>query len=89
MHNPCNEGAYGEGKVCYEECDPTALKKPIETQHKVIDFQKKNKQRDDLFSIIIVVDDFADDPKFCNTQTFFMAYSHGAHRMLVHCLYSG
>ena len=49
-------------KVYYEEYDPIALKHIIETQHKVIDFQK-NKQKD-LFSILIVVDDFADDPKF-------------------------
>ena len=55
-------------KVYYEEYDPIALKHIIETQHKVIDFQKKNKQKE-LFSILIVVDDFADDPKFvryCN-----------------------
>ena len=50
-------------KVYYEEYDPIALKHIIETQHKVIDFQKKNKQKE-LFSILIVVDDFADDPKF-------------------------
>ena len=50
-------------KVYYEEYDPIALKHIIETQHKVIDFQKKNKQKE-LFSIFIVVDDFVDDPKF-------------------------
>ena len=36
--------------VYYEEYDPVALKKMIETQHKVIDFQKKNKPRE-IFSI--------------------------------------
>ena len=50
-------------QVYFEDYDPIALKKIIETQHKVIDFQKKNKQKD-LFSILIVVDDHADDPKF-------------------------
>ena len=50
-------------QIYYEEYDPVALKKIIETQHKVIDFQKKNKQKE-LFSVLIVVDDFADDPKF-------------------------
>ena len=50
-------------QLYYEEYDPVALKKIIDTQHKVIDFQKKNKQKD-LFSILIVVDDHADDPKF-------------------------
>ena len=50
-------------QLYYEEYDPVALKKIIDTQHKVIDFQKKNKQKD-LFSILLVVDGFADDPKF-------------------------
>ena len=50
-------------QIYYEEYDPVALKKIIETQHKVIDFQKNNKQKE-LFNVLIVVDDFADDPKF-------------------------
>ena len=50
-------------QLYYEAYDPVALKKIIDTQHKVIDFQKKNKLKD-LFSILIVVDDHADDPKF-------------------------
>ena len=50
-------------QIYYEEYDPVALKKIIETQHKVIDFQKKNKQKE-IFSVLIVVDDFADDPRF-------------------------
>ena len=49
-------------QIYYEEYDPVALKKIIETQNKVIDFQKKKKQKE-LHSILIVVDDFADDPK--------------------------
>ena len=58
-------------QVYYEEYDPVSLKRIIDTQHKVIDFQKKNKQKG-LFSILIVVDDFADDPKF-------VRYSHILH----------
>ena len=50
-------------QLYYEAYDPVALKKIVDTQHKVIDFQKKNKQKD-LFSILIVVDDHADDTKF-------------------------
>ena len=33
-------------QIYYEEYDPVALKKIIETQYKVIDFQKKNKQKE-------------------------------------------
>ena len=32
-------------QLYYEEYDPVALKKIIDTQHKAIDFQKKNKQK--------------------------------------------
>ena len=66
-------------QVYYEEYDPIALKKLIETQHKVIDFQKKNKQKD-LFSILIVVDDFADDPKFVRYSSILHGlFTRGRH----------
>ena len=39
----------------YEAYNPIALKKITETKHKVIDFQKRNKQKE-LFSILTVVD---------------------------------
>ena len=45
-------------QLCYEEYDPVALKKIIDTQHKEIDFQKKNKQKY-LFNILLVVGEFA------------------------------
>ena len=66
-------------QVYYEEYDPIALKKLIYTQHKVIDFQKKNKQKD-LFSILIVVDDFADDPKFVRYSSILHGlFTRGRH----------
>ena len=43
----------------------------IDTQHKVIDSQKKNKQKD-LFSILIVVDDFAGEPIKLNASALFI-----------------
>ena len=71
----------------YEEYDPIALKKLIETQHKVIDFQKKNKQKD-LFSILIVVDDFADDPKFVRYSSILHGlFTRGRHNA-ISCLLS-
>ena len=41
----------------------SALQKIIDTQHKVIEIQKKQKERK-LFSILIVIDDFAEDIRF-------------------------
>ena len=69
-------------QVYYEEYDPIALKKLIETQHKVIDFQKKNKQKE-LFSILIVVDDFADDPKFVRYSNILHGlFTRGRHNAI-------
>ena len=71
-------------KVYYEDYDydPIALKKLIETQHSVIDFQKKNKQKD-LFSILIVVDDFADDPKFVRYSSILHGlFTRGRHNAI-------
>ena len=66
-------------QVYYEDYDPIALKKIIDTQHKVIDFQKKNKQKD-LFSILIIIDDFADDPKFVRYSSLLHGlFTRGRH----------
>ena len=59
-----------------------ALKKIIETQHKVIDFQKKNKQKE-LYSILIVVDDFADDPRFVRYSNILHGlFTRGRHNVI-------
>ena len=69
-------------QVYFEEYDPIALKKIIETQHKVIDFQKKNKQKE-LFSILIVVDDMADDPRFVRYSTLLHGlFTRGRHNAI-------
>ena len=66
-------------KVYY---DPIALKHIIETQHKVTDFQKKNKQKE-LFSILIVVDDFADDPKLVRYSNILHGlFTRGRHNAI-------
>ena len=66
----------------FEEYDPIALKKIIETQHKVIDFQKKNKQKE-LFSILIIIDDFADDPKFVRYSSLLHGlFTRGRHNAI-------
>ena len=66
-------------KIYYEEYDPVALKKIIETRHKVIDFQKKNKQRE-LGSVLKVVDDFADEPKLVRYSNILHGlFTRGSH----------
>ena len=69
-------------QLYYEEYDPVALKKIIDTQHKVIDFQKKNKQKD-LFSILLVVDDFSDDPRFVRYSNILHGlFTRGRHNAI-------
>ena len=68
-------------QLYYEEYGPVALKKIVDTQHKVIDFQKKNKQKD-LF-ILLVVDDFADDPKFVRYSSLLHGlFTRGRHNAI-------
>jgi homoaconitase/3-isopropylmalate dehydratase large subunit len=50
-----------EEPIYFDHYDPEALHKIIDTQHKVIDYMKK-KNIKKLYSILVVVDDFADDP---------------------------
>ena len=47
----------------FDEYDAPALQKIIDTQHGVIDYQKK-KSMNKLFSCLIVIDDFAEDKQF-------------------------
>ena len=52
-----------EEPIYFDHYDPEALATILETQHKITTFLK---QRGDtkLFQILIIVDDFADDPSF-------------------------
>ena len=48
-----------EEPIYFDHYDPEALEHIIKTQHKVIEFQKKQDHRK-LFSILMDIDDFAD-----------------------------
>ena len=47
----------------FDEYNPEALAHIIDTQHKVIEYQKKNKMNT-LFSCLLIIDDFAEDKTF-------------------------
>ena len=69
-------------QIYFNHYDATALQKIIDTQHKVIEFQKKNKDKD-LFSILIVIDDFADDPKFVRYSSILHGlFTRGRHNAI-------
>ena len=52
-----------EEPIYFDHYDPEKLQHIIDVQHKVIDFQKKQNHKK-LYSVLVVVDDFADDPSF-------------------------
>ena len=47
----------------FDEYNPEALTHIIDTQHKVIEYQKKNKMKK-IYSCILIIDDFAEDKTF-------------------------
>ena len=52
-----------DDKFYYDHYDADALQKIIYTQHKIIEYMKQNKYKN-LYQILIIVDDMADDPIF-------------------------
>ena len=50
-------------KFYYSEYDADALSKIIDTQRKMIEYQKR-KIIKNMWQILIVIDDFADSPEF-------------------------
>jgi ABC-type cobalamin/Fe3+-siderophores transport system ATPase subunit len=68
--------------VFFDHYDPEALHKIINTQHKVIDYMKKQNIKK-LYSILVVVDDFADDPSFSRHSKILHAlYTRGRHNSI-------
>ena len=71
-----------EEPIYFDHYDPEALATILETQHKITTFLK---QRGDtrLFQILIIVDDFADDPSFTRHSKLLHAlYTRGRHNMI-------
>ena len=67
----------------FDNYDASALQNIITTQHKVIDFMKKQKNTTKLYSVLVVVDDFADDPTFSRQSKMLHAlYTRGRHNSI-------
>ena len=65
----------------FDSYDANALQNIINTQHKVIDYMKKQKGIVKLYSILVVVDDFADGPTFSRQNKMLPAsYTRGRHK---------
>ena len=71
-----------EEPIYFDHYDPERLQRIIDTQHKMIEYQKKQDHKK-LYSILIVVDDFADDPKFSRHSKILHAlYTRGRHNSI-------
>ena len=69
-------------KCYFDPYEPSELEAVIKTQQKVIDYQKERKHKD-LYQILIVVDDFADDQNFTRRSTLLhQLYIRGRHYMI-------
>lgn len=72
-----------EPKLYYDEYDPESLEKIISTHKKVIEYQKSKKEKSKLFSILVVVDDFADDVQFSRSSKLLHAlFTRGRHSQI-------
>ena len=75
--------AHTEKEPFFDNYDAGALYNIITTQHKVIDFMKKQKATTKLYSVLVVVDDFADDPTFSRQSKMLHAlYTRGRHNSI-------
>ena len=69
-------------KIYFDSYEPSELEAVIKTQQKVIDYQKEQKHKD-LYQILILVDDFIDDPSFTRrSQLLHQLYIRGRHYMI-------
>ena len=70
-------------EICYfDSYEPSELEQVIKTQQKVIYYQKEQKHKD-LYHILIVIDDFADDTNFTRkSQLLHQLYIRGRHYMI-------
>ena len=69
-------------KCYFDPYDPAELEQVINTQKKVIDYQKEQKHKD-LYQILTVIDGFADDTNFTRkSQLLHQLYIRGRHYMI-------
>ena len=71
-----------EEPIYFDHYDLEASHKIINTQHKVIDYMKKQNIKK-IYSILVVVDDFADEPSFSRHSKILHAlYTRGRHNSI-------
>lgn len=68
--------------IYFDHYDPQDLIKIISTQHKVTEFMKKQGYKK-LYQILVIVDDFADEPSFArHSKLLHSLYTRGRHNSI-------
>jgi len=71
-----------EDPIYYDEYDSQELLKIIETQTKITNYMKQQKKTK-MFNILIIIDDFADNPAFSrNSKLLHGLYTRGRHAFI-------
>jgi GTPase SAR1 family protein len=71
-----------EEPIYFDHYNPAALEKIIDTQHKIAEYMKKQEFKK-IFQILIIVDDFADDPSFTRqSKLLHSLYIRGRHTFI-------
>ncbi len=69
-------------RYMFDAYEPGELIKIISTQHKIAEFMKENKMKK-VYQILIIIDDFADDPSFTrNSKLLHSLYIRGRHTFI-------
>jgi len=69
-------------KYLFDHYNPTEPPKIIDTQHKIVEFMKANKMKK-IFQILVIIDDFADDPAFTrHSRLLHSLYIRGRHTFI-------
>jgi hypothetical protein len=71
-----------EEPIYFDHYDPDALGRILDTQHKITHYLKKRGDNK-LFQILIIVDDFADEPAFARqSKILHSLYTRGRHNFI-------
>ncbi len=71
-----------EETIYFDHYNPDAIANILETQYKITNFRKK-KSDEELFQILLIIDDFADDPGFSHQSKLLHApYTNGRRNMI-------
>jgi len=74
-----------EDLIYFDEYIPSDLEKIIDTQRKITEYMKQQKLKK-MYNILIIIDDFADDPSFCrHSKLLHSLYTRGRHSMISTC----